>query len=299
MPLQPIAGRALYLPGSNNLGVIATGDGGAIAVDTGLDKDTGRALRRALDEAGLRLRAIISTHHHADHVGGNDFLLRNLPDVEVWAPPLEAALIAHPILEPVYLSLGARPAAALQTKWLLSKGSPVHHLLAGRSAEVAGVRLDVLPLPGHSIGQVGVAVDGVCFVADGLFGPTVLEKHGIPYAHDVGAQLASLAAIAARDDAFFLPGHGALLPRGELEGALEANREAVERSSEAVMAALDQPGGLDAVAQRVASRLGLTLAGIPQYAIFASAVSAHLTHLEAQGRALLLLEENRLLWMAA
>ena len=206
MPLQPIAGRALYLPGSNNLGVIATGDGGAIAVDTGLDKDTARALRRALDEAGLRLRAIVTTHHHADHVGGNEFLLRNLPGVEVWAPPLEAALIAHPILEPIYLSLGARPSAALHTKWLLSKGSPVHHLLDGPTAEVAGVRLDVVPLPGHSIAQVGVAVDGVCFVADGLFGPAVLEKHGIPYAHDVGAQLASFAAIARRGDAFFPAG---------------------------------------------------------------------------------------------
>ncbi|MBC8076545.1 MAG: MBL fold metallo-hydrolase, partial [Chloroflexales bacterium] len=238
MPLQPIAGRALYLPGSNNLGVIATGDGGAIAVDTGLDKDTGRALRKALDEAGLRLRAIVTTHHHADHVGGNEFLLRNVPGVEVWAPPLEAPLIANPILEPIYLSLGARPAAALQTKWLLSKGSPVHHLLTGNAAEIAGVQLDVLPLPGHSIGQVGVAVDGVCFVADGIFGPAVLEKHGVPYAHDVGAQLDSLAAIASRNEAFFLPGHGALLPRAELEDALDANRNAVERAGEAVLAAL-------------------------------------------------------------
>lgn len=299
MPLQPIAGRALYLPGSNNLGVIATGDGGAIAVDTGLDKDTGRALRKALDEAGLRLRAIVATHHHADHVGGNEFLLRNLPGVEVWAPPLEAPLIANPILEPIYLSLGARPAAALHTKWLLSQGSPVHHLLTGHVATIAGVRLDVLPLPGHSIGQVGVAVDGVCFVADGLFGPAVLEKHGVPYAHDVGAQLASLAAIASRDEAFFLPGHGPLLPRSSLEDALAANRAAVERASEAVLAALEAPGDLSTVAQRVAGTLGLTLAGIPQYAIFASAISAHLTYLETQGRARLALEENRLQWMAA
>ncbi len=59
MPLlQPIAGRAHYLPGSNNLGIVLTGDGGAIAIDTGLDKDTGRLLRKALDEARLTLRAI-------------------------------------------------------------------------------------------------------------------------------------------------------------------------------------------------------------------------------------------------
>ena len=50
MPLlQPIAGRAHYLPGGNNLGIVLTGDGGAIAIDTGLDKDTGRLIRKALD----------------------------------------------------------------------------------------------------------------------------------------------------------------------------------------------------------------------------------------------------------
>jgi glyoxylase-like metal-dependent hydrolase (beta-lactamase superfamily II) len=100
--LQQITERTFYIAGANNLGIVATGDGGAIAIDTGLDKDTGRLIRKALDEARLTLRAILNTHHHADHIGGNDYLVRNLPGVEVYAPRLEAALIENPILEPIY-----------------------------------------------------------------------------------------------------------------------------------------------------------------------------------------------------
>jgi len=49
MPLpQPIAGRAHYLPGSNNLGIVLTGDGGAIVIDTGLDKGVSKTCRRRL-----------------------------------------------------------------------------------------------------------------------------------------------------------------------------------------------------------------------------------------------------------
>ena len=300
MPLlQPIDGRAHYIPGANNLGVVLTGDGGAIAVDTGLDKDTGRLIRKALDERGLELRAIISTHHHADHIGGNDYLVRNLPGVQVYAPRLEAPLVENPLLEPIYLSLGARPIAALQTKWLMAKGVRVGHLIDGERLEVAGVTLDVIALPGDSLGQIGVGVDGVCFAADGFFGPAVLSKHGVPYAHDIAAQLAALETLGRRSERFFLPGHGDLVPRDALPEVLAANRAAIERSSALVRAALAEPSDLTEIASRVQRALGLSFAGIPQYAIFTSAVAAHLSYLEALGAAQVTLADDRVVWRAA
>src|SRR5262249_14386695 len=149
--LQPIAGRAHYIPGSNNLGVVVTGDGGAIAIDTGLDKDTGRLIRKALDAARLTLRAIVNTHHHADHIGGNDYLARNVAGLTIYAPRLEAALIEHPVLEPIYLNMGAAPLGALRNKWLMAKGTPVDRIVDGERFVVAGVEFEVIALPGHSI----------------------------------------------------------------------------------------------------------------------------------------------------
>jgi len=297
--LQQITERTFYIPGANNLGIVATGDGGAIAIDTGLDKDTGRLIRKALDEARLTLRAIANTHHHADHIGGNDYLVRNVPGVEVYAPRLEAALIEHPILEPIYLSMGAQPIAQLQNKWLMAKGTPVQHIIDGDRLTIAGVDLDIVALPGHSLGQIGVAIDGVCFAADGFFGATILQKHGIPYAQDVGAQLASLDRLAARNEHVFLPGHGDLTARGDLEELLALNQAAINRSTDLVYAALGEPGDLSAVARRVRAALGLNLFAIPQYAIFVSAVSAHLGYLAAQGRAHVDLDDRGMIWRAA
>ena len=58
MPLfQPITTHTAYIPGANNLGIVLTDDDGAIVIDTGLDRDTGRLVRRALDEARRQLRA--------------------------------------------------------------------------------------------------------------------------------------------------------------------------------------------------------------------------------------------------
>jgi len=297
MPLfQPITTHTAYIPGANNLGIVLTDDGGAIVVDTGLDKDTGRMVRRALDEARRQLRAIISTHHHADHIGGNEYLVRNLPNVAVYASRLEAPLIEHPLLEPVYLSLGASPPSALRTKWLMAKGVTVDHIIESNTIEVAGVTLEIVALPGHSLGQIGVVFDGVCFAADGYFGPEVLSKHGIPYAHDVAAQLASLERLAMRKERFFLPGHGALTPQNELDAAIRSNRLAIERAMHTVRDALVEPGDTLTVARRVQRALGLTITGLPQYAIFVSAVAAHLSHLASTGAAMLVMTDEGAVW---
>lgn len=303
--LKQITTRTYYIPGSNNLGVIATGDGGAIAIDTGIDKDTGRVLRKALDGAGLHLRAIINTHHHADHVGGNAFLLRNLLGVAVYAAPLEAAIIENPILEPSYLFHGARPIAALRNRWVMAPGSPVHQLLGPLEAiqrgeelraTVADTELTVIGLPGHSPAQIGICCEGVCFAADGFFGPAVLAKHGMPYAYDINAQLASLERLILREEIFFLPGHGELTARAELGATLAANQAAIENSAAQVLAALAKPGTIDAITGRVLRAIERSPAGIPQYAIFVGAVAAYLSQLEGQGRARAELGPEGVVW---
>lgn len=300
MPLlQPISGRAYYLPGANNLGIVLNGEGGAVAIDTGIDKDTGRLIRKALDEMGVKLHAIISTHHHADHIGGNDYLVRTYPAVEVCAPRLEAGLIEIPEMEPIYLSFGAAPVPALQTKWLMAKGVPVSRRFEGPTLDVAGVSFEVVPLPGHSIGQIGVAIDGGCFAADGFFGTETLNKHGIPYAHNIGTQIESLHRLAQHSALYFLPGHGALVGRDTLEEAINANLAAIERASAVVHGALEEPGDLFAVANRVRESYGLNFAGLPQYVIFVSAVGAHLSHLESQKQARVELAETGAIWSAA
>ena len=124
--LQFLTNRAAYLPGTNNLGVVVVGDGTAVAIDTGIDKEAGRLLRRACEAAKLQLVAAISTHHHADHVGGNDYLVRNIKDFRVYAPRREAPFIEDPYLEPSYLSYGASPIAPLRNKFVMATPSPVH-----------------------------------------------------------------------------------------------------------------------------------------------------------------------------
>ena len=288
--------RIAYLPGTNNLGVIVCAPGRVIAVDTGIDKEAARLLRRACESAGLQIVSTLLTHHHADHVGGNDYLERNIAGLTCYAPRREAPLIEDPYLEPSYLSYGAAPIVPMRNRFVMATPSRVHQRIEPGTLTIESVTLQIVAIPGHSVAQVAVVVDDVCFAADGLFGSAVLTKYGLPYAHDVLAQLTSFDVVRSLDVTHWLPGHGELQTPETIDATLTANRDAVGMGLTLVREVCATPLSLQQVVAQVQQRLGLQSSALAQYAVFASGVSAYLTALHTQGALVVELTNEGPLW---
>ncbi len=188
MALEQIAGPAHYVRGRVNIGVIV-GDGKAALIDSGLDESAARKAAQAVEQAGLRAVALINTHAHADHCGGNAFLKKRT-GATVYAPAIEAALIQHTEIEPLYL-FGAAPFPAIDSKWFHAAPSQVDHVL-GPTLSLCGLELTIFPAAGHSINQVGVLTPDVAFLGDALVTPELLERYPIQYCYDVPAHRATL-----------------------------------------------------------------------------------------------------------
>ncbi|RAP24661.1 hypothetical protein C2W64_02831 [Brevibacillus laterosporus] len=120
-------------------------------IDSGLDTQTAKKTKKGLDELSQPLYAIIKTHSHADHFGGNHYLLQQYPHAIVYAPALEEAIIRNPMLEPIYLGMGSTPLPELCNKFLLAESSRVDEILPedgepilSDCRDIAGINLVLL-----------------------------------------------------------------------------------------------------------------------------------------------------------
>jgi glyoxylase-like metal-dependent hydrolase (beta-lactamase superfamily II) len=293
MELIQLTDSAYQLRGGANAGLIVQ-DGRAVLIDTGLDRDTAKKILRAMESLQLQLAGIVITHAHADHFGGAS-LLRSRAGAPVYAPRLEAAIVANPLLEPLYLFSGAAPPTALRHKFTLAEACPVDNLIEPGEAAIGEISFKVIPAPGHAPNQMMIAGGGACFIADACFAPEVLRKHGIPFYVDVTQAAATLALLAQLDGSYaaFVPGHGEAAPSigpwaGENAARLAEIRQAVTQS-------LSDVTELGDILFQTASRLKVAIESPVTYYLTQTTVLACLSALEATGAAAQVIE-NRLCW---
>jgi len=290
-----LASGVFHLQGGSNMGLVVR-DGRGLLIDAGLDKDAARRALRAADELGVALEAVFLTHAHADHFGGAYFLQRRL-GVPLVAPALEAAMMEHPLIEPLYLFSGAAPIGELRHKFTLAEPCRIDQRVDAGVLEIGPFRLEVVPLPGHAPNQVGVAVGDVLFCADAVFPAETLQKHKVIFCVDLDETLATLDRLPGLPYGCFAPGHGPAYGAGdEIARACGANRERLEAIRERVHSALEEPQGTAALVQQVADDLGLRMATATAYFLTRTTVLAALSSLERAGEVAAVMSDNQLLW---
>ncbi len=125
----------------NYIWLLHAGQGEAIVVDPG----DAAPVMRALTQRALRLRGILVTHHHPDHVGGVDALLCEFGPLPVYGPRNSPATCIDQPLDD------------------------------GDSIEVLGYEAQVLAVPGHTLDHIAYFITAsaesppLLFCGDTLF----------------------------------------------------------------------------------------------------------------------------------
>lgn len=169
----------------------------ALVIDPGLEPDL---ILDALARHGLSAAAILNTHGHADHIGGNAAMKRAFPRAPLVIGAGDENMLSDPManLSGVFGEPLTSPPADATVN-------------GGDSLEHAGIALEVRFTPGHSPGHVVfVCRDGGAQV----FGGDVLFRGSIGrFDFPGGSEAALLRSIREQlytlpDDTVVYPGHG-------------------------------------------------------------------------------------------
>jgi glyoxylase-like metal-dependent hydrolase (beta-lactamase superfamily II) len=208
---------------SANLTVIVGGESTAV-VDTGYAthaEQTFALVQGAL--AGRPLDAIVNTHLHSDHCGGNAMLQASYPGVRTWIPPGLAAHVRN--WDPVALSY--EPTGQICPRFRLDDT-----LQPGSELSLGDLAWQVHAAPGHDPHSVVLFEprSRTLLSADALwengFGIVFPELDG-EHAFD---EVATLDLIAALDPAVVVPGHGSVFTDAKSALARARSRLAAYRA---------------------------------------------------------------------
>lgn len=165
----------------------------AIVVDPG---EEGERIIEVIRKDSLKIRSIVNTHTHIDHIGANDFLREKTG----------APLLAHSA--DVFLLQNAELNLSALTGKDRSFGLPDRMLEEGDEIRVGGFSLRILHTPGHTPGSICLYGDNKLFSGDTLF------AGGIGRTDLAGGNLKELQEsikdkiLALTDEVVVYPGHG-------------------------------------------------------------------------------------------
>lgn len=276
MKLNKIADGVYYIDGAVNMGLIVNDGGEALLVDTGIDDSVARKVFRLIEAEGFSLKGILITHAHADHCGGAPHLVK-ATGAGVYAPEIEKSVLEYPLWEPAYLFSGVYPPPAMHNKFLLAPGLKVDETIAPGIITAGGCQVEIVDLAGHSLGQVGVAAQGVLFCADAVISPEVIEKHGIPLNTDLARAIKSFATLEGRPESCFVPSHGT--PADDIGPVAAANRSRVEETLSVILTLLENPMTAEEILAGVCGRFNININNMGQYYLMNHTIMAYLGYL--------------------
>ncbi|MFI5342964.1 MAG: MBL fold metallo-hydrolase [Chlamydiales bacterium] len=192
----------------------------AVLIDSGISRDIANEIDKSLIQANIQVAAIINTHCHGDHCGGNAFFQQKYPRIKIFSTETEKPFIEDPLMAPICFCGGA---AAFEE---IKKCKPITPQQASKVTDIIAPYEDqkiliceevfeIITLPGHTRGMIAVKTpDNVLYCGDAVFGENTFRKYPILYYTFIGDTLNSfkkLRSLIPSVDAAVIY-HGGMIP---------------------------------------------------------------------------------------
>ena len=287
-----LADGVYVIPGNTNVGVITSQKDDyteVYLVDSGCTEIDGEYVLDILkaffeqENIKFKLTGILSTHCHADHVGGHNFI-KEETSCQIYASKHERSCMETPMIQCITL-WGGYPPHELRTLYF-KPGETDVDIIIGKNDVIplSGKRkISFMELNGHSHQEIVVIVSDdkdkkVLFTGDSIFPRGEIIQHWIPLIANPVEFMDSLDKLCEIQNVeWCIPGHGDFLSKN-IQEAAEMNKIAIMSTRMAILDALKNHKKMtcEQIVKYVADKNNIDMT-LPQWALIGSTVRSYLS----------------------
>lgn len=286
--LIQVVNNTYYINCPAKIGIYRSDHNEVYLIDSGNDKDAAKKILKIIAENGWKVKAIINTHSHADHIGGNN-LIQKRTGCDIFAYGREVGMIQAPDLEPAYL-YGGFPAGPLQNKFLMAEPSLAKDI---READLP-VGMDYLKLPGHAPDMIGIKTpDDVYFLADAVARPEIIKKYHVIFLYNLKEYLNTLELLPMLKGRYYIPSHTEVVT--DLQPLCDVNRQKALEIMDLILNLCEDGISQEVLIGKIFQHYRLHL-DFNQYVLIGSTIRSYLSYLQIEGKLDSIFEPYCLKW---
>ena len=288
MELVKVGEKTYYIKNNTNIGVYKVSDNDVYLIDTGNDKEAGKKILKIVNEQGWNVKGIVSTHSHADHIGGNK-VIQDRTDCVILANKIEKSFTEYTILESSLL-YGSHPFKELTNKFLMAKETKVLDI-----EDNLPEGLEYFDLKGHSFDMIGIKTsDDIYFLADSLFSTETIEKYHLFFLYDVKEYLNTLDFLTTLKGKLYIPSH--CEATDDITNLIKINREKIAEICNEICNICSQEKTFEEILKSIFDKYNLVMK-VNQYVLIGSTVKSYLSYLYDEGKLTYKILDNKMLWI--
>ena len=280
-------GNTFYYSAFSNVGVYKLNKYEVLLIDACDHKRMVRSLDSILEKNSLKVRTIIDTHCHVDHINGNKYFYDKY-GCDILAAEAECSFIAYPDREPSFYFCGI-DTDKTRNPFFITQASVAKPITDSNVPE----GFEIIHLPGHSFDMIGVRTpDDVLFLADSILSRKTWDEYKLPFFYNVNDSLRTLENLKDLKAKLFIPSHDE--PLEDICELAEYNIKSLKHKKDLIFELCDGKG-FDELFTAVIGRLGLRL-HTSKYAVYSAMVRNLLQSLVEDDAICGTLENNRFVY---
>ncbi len=240
-----------------------------------------------LREHGIRIRAVVCSHAHFDHMENNRYLQKT-QGAKIVMSVLDAGIVQDPTSLKTCFYSYSRQENERYNREMICRADQIfgpwqQEENKNIKLEVEGVSFQILPLPGHAASHVGfVTPDGVAYLADSVFSPDPSGTERLAYMLDWGQSFKTMETIRGYDYERCILAHGGVYDR--IRPLAEENRNRFGRMLDGFQELFVRELTQEQLLEKAAGRYHFTSENYEKVCLFERVIRSMTEYLVEQGR---------------